>query len=79
MNKKQKVVLWIATGVLCLLFLFPPWGYESSSGWYAHLGVHFIFSNRPRDEAPSYSQPLIQSVIVALIAGGAVLALKDKD
>ncbi|RLE17759.1 MAG: hypothetical protein DRJ65_22330 [Acidobacteria bacterium] len=79
MNKKQKFVLWIAVGVISLLALFPPWVYQ----YYMDRapqprGIHFILSG-PEHCRTNYTQPSLQSVFVILIAGGMVLALKDKD
>jgi len=48
MNKKQKITMWVAVGVLALMLLVPPWKYVYSSGGRSASEGHASWSKPSR-------------------------------
>lgn len=77
MNKTQLIVLWIGIGLIVLMGLFPPW-VMSVQGAIDQQGYGFILN--PPEEYCHVNTPrlYVQWIMVAVIAGGLFVTLKDK-
>ena len=82
MKKNQKTALWIGIIVIALIGLFPPWvQMHEVEGPYKgkyDKGYSPIFAPPKSPAEIDISRLLIQWFIVAVIAAGAIVTLKDK-
>jgi hypothetical protein len=80
MNDKQRLSIWLAIGVIVILFLFPPAryfnpynlvpGYESS-------GYKLIFSLQ-KSESVDFNRLILPIGAVIIIALGLIVTFRDK-
>ena len=79
MNKKQKILLIIASFILFLMLLFPPWHYAYRSGHSVSVGYYFILSSPEGRATINIALLLVQYLFTATIGGILYYILKDKD
>lgn len=48
MSRRQKIIVWCATGLIVLTGLFPPWANTSSSGDYSYGWRFIVYYGRGR-------------------------------
>lgn len=77
MNKRQIIVLWIGIIIIVLMGLFPPWMNVDPSGGYYIKGYNFILDKPSTFCRIDVPQLLVQWAMVAIIAGGLLVTLRD--
>jgi len=73
-NKRQKIVLWVALVLFVLMGLFPPW-VEDYRGSLYHYGYRCIFITRLRI---NWSRLHLQWIVLGSITGGLFIAFQEK-
>ena len=84
MNKTQKILLWVATSVLALMLIWPPWiaikqpQFADTPAYRFPHGYHFITDDQQHLASPSawslniewqrYLPPLVAVVIISVVA-----------
>jgi hypothetical protein len=82
LNQNQRVVIWIAVALIALSFLFPHWEYYYPSGLLFNSKYQFLFSPPAagsRQYTLDITRLLVQVLIIAGVAFGAIVALKEKN
>jgi len=77
MNRKQKITMWVAVGVLALMLLVPPWK-VTIEGAEAAAGYSLVFM-RPRSlvvvDIPRLVLPMCA---VAIVAAGLLVTFRSR-
>ncbi len=84
MNRKQKITMWVAIGILALMLLVPPWKYVySREGRYSERDAPWapIFTP-PHAPAYTYAQIdtprlVLEMGAVALVAAGLFVTFRS--
>ncbi len=74
MNKKQRILLFVAVGLIVLTGLFPPFKLEIE-GNSISLGYEFLFGKGLID----FEKLLIEWVLIAVVTGALWVVLKKND
>ena len=75
MNKKQLIVAWVITAILCLIILFAPQKHISNSQGYIRV---FDTPNRYTIPKIQWGFVLQRSLVIILIGSLLVYTLRDK-
>ena len=75
MNKKQLIVAWVITAILCFVILFAPKKHIRN-----YQGYVFVFDTPDRNTVPAIQWDFVlqRSLIVILIGGLLIYSLRDK-
>ncbi|HQB28680.1 MAG TPA: hypothetical protein PLO29_06995 [Paludibacter sp.] len=77
LNKKQKIVLWIITVTIIVMFLFPPFNMTDGTT-YAFDGYYFLFHRDIISRIDAHTL-FIQLIGTLIIGGLAFLLVSGKE